>query len=84
MLNLRGLEVACIWEVEGNSVRRKEVTVYYWFLVIFIAFFDSCHPFIPLNTLFWHLHIMVVIIRVGFVGHSLHLISCSIEKTITL
>ena len=80
MLNLLGLEVACIREVDDSSVWRKgKVTIYYWFLVFFIAFFDSCHPFISLTTSFWHLHIMVVIIRLGFGGHSLHLISWSIE-----
>ena len=76
MLSLRGLEVACIRVVDRSSVRRKEeVTIYYWFLAFFIAFLDSCHPFITITTLFWHLHIMVVIIRLGFGGHSLHLIS---------
>jgi len=76
MLNLRHLEVACIREVDCNSVRRKEeMTSYYWVFVFFIAFFDSCHSFITFTTLFWHLHIVVVIIRVGFGGHSLHLIS---------
>ena len=85
MLNLRGLEVACIREVDGNSVRRvEEVTAYYWFFVFFHRIFASCRSFITFTTLFWHLYIMVVIIRVGFRGHSLHLISLSIEKTIRL
>ena len=77
MLNLGGIEVTCIREVDGNRVRRKEeVTVYYcFFFSFFISFFDSCHSFITFTRLFWHLHIMVVIIRVEFEGHSLHLIS---------
>ena len=76
MLNLRGLEVACFREFDGNSVRRKEeVTVYHWFFVFFIAFFDSCHSFITFTTLFRHFHTMVVIIRLEFEGQSLSLIS---------
>ena len=49
MLNIRGLKMACIREVDCNSVRRKEeVTVYYWFFV-----FSS--PFLILVTPLWSL-----------------------------
>lgn len=77
MLNLPGPEVACIRKVNDNIVRRKEeVTVYYWVFVFFIASYDSCHTFIiPFTTLLRKFHIRAVIIRVGFGGHSLHLIS---------
>ena len=63
-------------KVDGNSVRRKEeVTVYHWFFVFFIPVFDSCHSFVTFTILFWHVYIMVVIIRVGFGGQPLRLIS---------
>ena len=36
MLNLRDLEVACIPDVDRNSIGRKEeVTVYHWSFVFF-------------------------------------------------
>ena len=79
MLNLRGLEVACIEEVDGGSVRRKvEMTVYYWFFVFFIAFLTLITPLLPLLHYFGILRIMVAVIRVGFREHSSHLISQSI------
>ena len=85
MLNLRGYQGGLILEVNGNSVGRKEeVTVYHLFILFFMAFFDSCYSFLTLTTLFWHLHIMLVIIRVRIRGHSLHLIGCSLEKPIRL
>ena len=49
MLSLQGLMVARIREVDGSSVWRKEaVTVYYWFLVFFIAFLIPVTPLLPL------------------------------------
>ena len=59
-------------EGEGDSLP----LVFY----LFHRIFDSCHSFITFTVLFWHFHMMVVMIRVGFRGHSLHLISWSIEN----
>ena len=49
MLNLRGLEVACITEVDGNSLTgEEEVTVYHWFFVFFSSdFLILVTPLLP-------------------------------------
>lgn len=50
-----------------------------------MEFFDSCHPLSDFTVLFYHLNIMiiiiVVIIRLGFGEHQLHLLSESINFT---
>ena len=68
--------MASIREAYGNNTRRKEeITLYDGGFFFFSACFDSCHSFITFTILFRHLHIMVVIIKVEFGGHSLHMIS---------
>ena len=44
-------------------------------LSFFHRIFDPCRSRISFSTFFQHLHIMVVIVRVGFGGHSLQVIS---------
>ena len=85
MLNLRDLEVACIPDVDRNSIGRKEeVTVYHWFFV-----FISSHFLILVTPLLPLLHYFPFAYHSGHYWGwvwraSLHLISLSIEKTITL
>ena len=68
MLNLRGLVVACIREVDGYSVKRmEEVTAYYWlFFVFFIEFLPLAALLLPL------LHYFGICISLGLGLEDIH------------